>query len=126
MSSNHRAPWSFVAAALAAVSLTTAARPALALHAQCLTSPVSLPNLNGPPVWFDPSPATSTWRAELNDPRWAGAPLFNLCDNAELDNCALGSAQAQVRALLDGTFLYVQFLNVADDSQSTDDAVYIG
>ncbi|HTQ03790.1 MAG TPA: hypothetical protein VMI54_08025 [Polyangiaceae bacterium] len=126
MRSISRDSWSFVVAVLGAAAVLTASRPAAALDPQCLTSPVALPNLSGPPVWFDPSPATSTWRAELNDPRWSGAPLFNLCDNAELDSCALGSAEAQVRGLIDGATLYMQVLNVADDTQTSDDSVFVG
>jgi hypothetical protein len=93
---------------------------------QCITAPVALPQLGGPPVWFDPAPSTATWRAELHDPRWAGAPALNLCDNPNLDLCGLGTVQAQVRVLLDGTDLYVSFENLVDDGQNSDDAVFIG
>jgi hypothetical protein len=98
----------------------------VALAAQCLTTPVALPGLSGPPVWFDPGAPSPLWRAELNDPRWAGAPIYTLCANLDLSSCAPGTANAQFRVLLDGTTLYLAIQNLVDDATTSSDAVFVG
>jgi hypothetical protein len=97
-----------------------------ALAAQCLTGPAVLPFLGGPPTWFNPNAASPLWRAELQDPRWAGAPIYTLCDNPVLTSCAPGAANAQFRVLIDGTTLYLAIHNLADDGADGNDAVFVG
>ncbi|MBN1607378.1 MAG: hypothetical protein JW940_12140 [Polyangiaceae bacterium] len=93
---------------------------------QCLTESVDLPNLPGVPNWFGPTSDTDPWRAELNDPRWSGAAPFSLCTNPILSACPVGLEQAEFRAFVDGTKLYVAIHVIADDVTNGNDAVFIG
>jgi hypothetical protein len=93
---------------------------------QCLTAPVVLPKLAGVPNWFGPDATSDPWRAELNDPRWAGAAPFSLCTNPDLSACPVGLEQAEFRAFVSGTQLYVAVHVLADDVTNADDAVFIG
>ena len=97
-----------------------------ALAAQCLAAPARLPGLSGAPTWFDPGAPSPPWRAELNDPRWAGAPVYTLCSSLDLASCAPGLANAQFRVLLEGTTLYVSVQNLVDDTTTSDDKVFVG
>ncbi len=122
--SGFRVRWAIV---LASIILSSVSPFDAVAQDQCLTAPVALPQLAGPPVWLDPAPSTATWRAELSDPRWAGAPLLNLCNNPDLSTCPIGNPDVQVRALLNGTDLYVAFQNLSDDTvEGGDDFVFLG
>ena len=59
---------------VAQVLLTTAALAAITTSAHadvCFPTPVALPGLSGVPLWK----GNGVLRAELNEPRWAAAPL---------------------------------------------------
>lgn len=93
---------------------------------QCMASAARLPGLSGPPTWFDPGAPTPPWRAELHDPRWAGAPMYTLCSSLDLASCAPGLANVQFRVLLEGTTLSVSVQNLVDATTTSDDKVFVG
>src|SRR4051812_6017470 len=100
-------------------------KPATVHAAECVHGPIVLPGLSGPPVWLGPAGAT-TWRPELNDPRWASASI-QLFGNSSTG--VGGIDDAQYRVLYAGGKLYVSIQVLADDiTDSTDlaDAVYLG
>jgi hypothetical protein len=86
----------------------------------CITGPASVPGLSGAPNWFG-SPASSSnpggSRPDIDDPRWAGAPL--------LPFLGANSASAPTfRILRHGNYLYLSYH--APLSASGSDRVYFG
>jgi hypothetical protein len=68
-------------ALLTAVTATSALDARAQTQSTCITLPASVPGLSGPPNWFGPPASTNPpnptgSRPELDDPRWAGAPLM--------------------------------------------------
>jgi hypothetical protein len=98
-------------------------RPAIA-QPDCVTPPVGLPGLGGPPVWFGPAGA-DTWRPELHDPRWAGGPVRQFPFTSD----AAAADDGQYRVVVDSETLYVSFQVLSDNTVPTfdfEDAVYFG
>jgi hypothetical protein len=80
--------------------------------------------LGGAPEWFEmSSPADSFWRPELNDPRWAGAPLFGLVHT--LGSTSTETAQARVLTYGDYMYFMVQVL-LDDEGPGANDSVLLG
>src|SRR5687767_7825327 len=77
---------------------------------ECLLGPAVLPGQSGPPQWFGTAGATD-WRPELNDPRWAGAPVRMFVNTSAIS----AVDDAQYRVLLSGNKLYVSIQVVTDD-----------
>ncbi len=106
---------------------TTCSDSGSAAAEQCIAQPDAEGDLAGPPIWFDPSPNSGTWRSELNDPRWKPSRLIYLCPEENVDDCAPANAVARARLLLSGTDLYVAFHALSDDTIDTgDDFAFIG
>ncbi|HVR20779.1 MAG TPA: hypothetical protein VMS65_13810, partial [Polyangiaceae bacterium] len=78
------------------------------------------------PTWFEPASGNGPWRPELLDPRWARAPVFELCENADFTTCPTANEPPGFRAVIERGTLSVAFYNPADDDQTGDDAVFIG
>ena len=72
----HRTRFAFTGG-LASLALTLGATTALA--AECLLPPVSVPGLYGAPQWY--TSAGLSVRAELDDPRWGGAPITSFAND---------------------------------------------
>jgi hypothetical protein len=110
------------AGALVAATLTLSA--AGDVSANCVQPPALLPGLSGGPVWLPPTPGSTAWRAQLNDPRWSGAPVafFPVLAGGTLSD----QFDAQYRVVQAGSQLYVsiQILNPAAPNGM--DAVYVG
>ena len=65
---------SIVAALVAATFVGLAAKD---VSADCAQPPVAVPGLSGPPVWLPPTVGSTAWRAQLEDPRWAGGSVHS-------------------------------------------------
>lgn len=91
---------------------------------ECVHGPVYLPGLPGAPEWFEmSSPPDGFWRPELNDPRWAGAPLVGLIQSAG----TTGTESAQARVLTYGDYMYIVVQVLADDEgPGSNDSVLFG
>src|ERR1700686_27841 len=91
------------AGALVAATLTLSA--AGDVSANCVQPPALLPGLSGGPVWLPPTPGSTAWRAQLNDPRWSGAPVafFPVLAGGTLSD----QFDAQYRVVQAGSQLYV-------------------
>jgi hypothetical protein len=91
-------------------------------HAQiCSPLPVNLPGLLGAPDWFS---GTSTQRTDLNEPRWAAAPMTSF------DSDVVGSLEGAYRIMYDPTanqlVVSMQALTDLGNQASNADAVYFG
>src|SRR5579872_1074941 len=98
-----------------------------AAHAapDCAQPPVVVPGLSGPPVWLPPTPGSTAWRAQLQDPRWAGGPVYTFGD--VVGGAAADQFDAQYRFVYQGNKLFVS-IQVLVDSDGIDgtDAAYFG
>ena len=100
------------------VAALVAVAPRVAAAYVCFSTPVALPGLSGPPQWN----GTGVVRTELNEPRWAGAPLTSF------DSDLTGTA-GLYRLLVDDqdTELTISVQAPTDlGSVSGADAVYFG
>src|SRR4051812_39867675 len=98
------------------VAALAAAAPRSALAYVCFSTPVPLPGLSGPPQWKGPGVV----RTELNEPRWAGAPL------TDFDSDPIGTA-GLYRIMVDPTYteLSVSFQAPTDLGSATSaDRIY--
>jgi hypothetical protein len=93
--------------------------------ANCVQPPVVLPGLSGGPVWLPPTPGSTAWRAQLQDPRWSGGPVtfFSALSGGTLSD----EFDAQYRVVYQGNNLFVSIQTVIDPSApNLTDAVYFG
>src|SRR5579872_3236160 len=96
-----------------------------AAHAapDCAPPPVPVPGLSGPPVWLPPTPGSTAWRAQLEDPRWAAGPVHAFA----VTSAGGTQQQALYRFVYTGGSLYVSIQALADaDGTDGVDAVYFG
>jgi len=76
-------------------------------------------------VWLPPSPGSTAWRAQLNDPRWAGGPVSFF--SFQRGGSFTDQYDAQYRAVYAGNNLYVTIQVLTDpDGADLSDAVYFG
>ena len=114
---------STAASAALFLALATSALDAKAqVQATCLTQPAFVPGLSGPPKWFGTPASTiplnpSGARPELDDPRWASAPLMPFASS-------LAGASPTYRILRTGNALYLSFH--APVGSAGTDIVYFG
>jgi hypothetical protein len=114
-------------AALVLATLTSfGARDALA---DCAQPPVFVPGLSGGPVWLPTTawvpPGAPSWRAQLNDPRWAGGPVqfFQFQSGGGFAD----QYDAQYRIVYQSGHLWVSIQTRIDpDGIDGSDAVYVG
>jgi hypothetical protein len=91
----------------------------------CVQPPVVVPGLSGGPVWLPPTPGSTAWRAQLQDPRWSGGPVtfFSALSGGSVSD----EFDAQYRVVYVGSNLYVSIQAVVDPSAVNGlDAVYFG
>ncbi len=106
------------------LALVTTMVPVNALGAQCLQPPAHVDGLSGGPEWenFD---GTGFWRAELHDPRWAGASPRLLTKVPA--GAPASSTPASARVLHDGNTVFLAiYMDDDDDGPTFNDEVYIG
>ncbi len=107
-----RSGWASLGAATGVLLLAKGALAQL-----CVTTPVPLPGLSGPPVWF--ATAGAFVRTELDDPRWAGAPLRTFPQDPT-------GTQAAYRVLQDDSELTISLQALLDTAPSPGDFVSVG
>lgn len=91
---------------------------------ECLMGPASLPGLAGPPTWFNPG--TGNYRAELHDPRWAGAPYRLFASTGSSPGSLVPITDAAYRVLEYRGYLYVQYQALVDSNGlSSKDRVFL-
>ncbi|MEO7032663.1 MAG: hypothetical protein ABI548_02445 [Polyangiaceae bacterium] len=98
-----------LAGVLSSLFATQAARADL-----CMTGPVSLPALSGPPEW-DNFGSNPFWRPELHDPRWSGSPIQYLTA-LPVGGSAIWAQDVAMRAVVVGKIVYVSIQAEADDT----------
>jgi hypothetical protein len=92
-------------------------------QADCAPPPVPVPGLSGPPVWLPPTPGSTAWRAQLQDPRWAAGPVHAFA----VHSAGATQQQALYRFVYSSNNLYVSIQALADaDGIDGIDGVYFG
>jgi hypothetical protein len=97
-------------------AVATLAWCATASAQPCVNAPSFVPGLSGPPLWTG---AAGVVRKDLNDPRWAAAPLTRFPQDPT-------GMEAAYRVLKNGQELNVSLHAITDPALNANDAIYFG